>query len=70
MKRDSGLAVTLSPELLDQLRREATAIGLPLEYLVASMVVDTMESAHTAHEPISTPSARKAKSRSKQASAA
>lgn len=67
MKRDSGIAVTLSPELLDQLRREATAVGLPLEYLVASMVVDTMESAGVSP---ATPSARKAKSRSKQASAA
>ncbi len=69
MKRDSGIAVTLSPELLDQFRLEAKALGLPLEYLVASLVVDTMESAHPAGEAVGAAAGRKIKSR-KRASAA
>ena len=37
------LAVTLSPELLKVLRAEAERLGLALEWLIASMVVDTIE---------------------------
>ena len=43
MNAASDVAVTLSPELLDRLRREARELGLPLEYVVASLVVDTFE---------------------------
>ena len=39
------LAVTLSDALYSQLRREARRLGLPLEWLVASLVVDTMDKA-------------------------
>jgi hypothetical protein len=44
MNAASDVAVTLSPELLDRLRIEAQELGLPLEYVVASLVVDTVES--------------------------
>jgi hypothetical protein len=35
------VAVTLEPELFEQLRSEAERLGVPLEWLVASLVVDT-----------------------------
>lgn len=44
MNAASDVAVTLAPELLDRLRQEARELGLPLEYVVASLVVDTVES--------------------------
>lgn len=44
MNAASDVAVTLSPELLDRLRAEALELGLPLEYVVAGLVVDTVES--------------------------
>lgn len=37
------LAVTLSDELFHHLSDEAARLGIPLEWLVASMVVDTMD---------------------------
>jgi hypothetical protein len=37
------LAVTLSPELYAVLRKEAEQLGLPLEWLIASLVVDTVD---------------------------
>jgi len=42
MNTTSELAVTLSPELYEQLRAEADLLGLPLEWLVASLVADTI----------------------------
>ncbi len=39
----SELAVTLSNDLLDHLRDEARRLEVPLEWLVASLVVDTMD---------------------------
>ena len=44
MNTESSLAVTLSLELFDLLSAEARKLGLPLEWLVASLVVDTVES--------------------------
>jgi hypothetical protein len=37
------IAVTLAPELFARLKAEAGALGIPLEWVVASLVVDTME---------------------------
>ena len=39
------VAVTLSDELLDHLRRLVADLGVPLEWLVAGLVCDTLESA-------------------------
>lgn len=39
----SELSVTLSDDLYQHLSDEATRLGIPLEWLVASMVVDTMD---------------------------
>lgn len=43
MTTQSELSVTLSPELYRHLRSEARKLGVPLRWLVASLVVDTME---------------------------
>ena len=46
MNTEPSLAVTLSAELFDRLSAEARSLGLPLEWLVASLVVDTVDDAH------------------------
>lgn len=43
MNAKSEVSVTLSTELYERLNAEATALGLPLEWLVASLVVDTLD---------------------------
>ena len=43
MIAEPSLAVTLSVELFELLTVEARKLGLPLEWLVASLVVDTVE---------------------------
>jgi hypothetical protein len=43
MNTEASLAVTLSAELFTLLTAEARKLGLPLEWLVASLVVDTVE---------------------------
>ncbi len=43
MTNETGLAVTLSAELFERLSAEARKLGLSLEWLVASLVVDTVE---------------------------
>lgn len=43
MITEPSLAVTLSVELFEILTAEARKLGLPLEWLVASLVVDTVE---------------------------
>lgn len=35
--------VTLSADLLRRLRDEALALGVPIEWLIASLIVDTIE---------------------------
>jgi hypothetical protein len=45
MNAASELAVTLSDALLAHLRDEARRLDVPLVWLVASLVVDTMEEA-------------------------
>ena len=43
MKRMSEIAVTLTPDLFKRLKAEAGQLEVSLEWLVASLVVDTME---------------------------
>ncbi len=43
MITEPSLAVTLSAELFELLAAEALKLGLPLEWLVASLVVDTVD---------------------------
>jgi len=43
MKKNSEVAVTLTPELFDRLRSEAETLGVSITWLVASLIVDTME---------------------------
>jgi len=43
MGTDSNLAVTLSAALYDKLAAEARSLGLSVEWLVASLVCDTIE---------------------------
>lgn len=40
---EANVAVTLSADLLRTMRREARRLGVPIEWLVASLVVDTVE---------------------------
>ena len=43
MKTKREVAVTLTQELLDRLREEAQQLDVALEWLIASLVVDTMD---------------------------
>ena len=43
MNNKSEVAVTLAPELFKSLWIEARKLGVSIEWLVASLVVDTME---------------------------
>lgn len=45
MSIQTDFAVTLSAELFKHLRSEARRLGVPLEWLVASLVVDTLDEA-------------------------
>jgi hypothetical protein len=44
MKRAAEVSVTLTPELYKLLSAESRELGVPLEWIVASLVVDTIES--------------------------
>ncbi|CAN5916710.1 hypothetical protein BH23PLA1_BH23PLA1_15350 [soil metagenome] len=46
------LAVTLSAELYESLAAEARELGVPLEWVIASLVVDTMEARTEPLKPI------------------
>ena len=37
------VSVTLTPDLFERLRDESRKLGVPIEYVVASLVVDTLE---------------------------
>jgi hypothetical protein len=39
------VAVTLTPALLARVRSEAESLGVPVEYIVASLVLDTLDAA-------------------------
>ena len=43
MNSATEIAVTLAPELFERLKAEARRLEISLEWLVASLVVDTME---------------------------
>jgi len=43
MKTKREVAVTLTQELLDRLREEAQQLDVALEWLIASLVVDTID---------------------------
>ena len=43
MSTANEVAVTLTAELFDRLRDEATRLGVPLEWVVASLVADTLD---------------------------
>jgi len=43
MTASPEVAVTLTPELFDQLSAESRKLGIPLEWLVASLVADTID---------------------------
>jgi hypothetical protein len=44
MLNDSeGFSVTLSAELFEHIRTEARRLDLPMEWLIASLIVDTIE---------------------------
>jgi hypothetical protein len=52
MTTSPGVEVTLSGELLRHLRGEARKLGVPLQWLVAALVVDTVETVEHSHEPV------------------
>lgn len=43
MKHKREVAVTLTPELFDRLRVEAELLGVSITWLVASLIVDTVD---------------------------
>lgn len=43
MNKVREVSVTMTPDLYDRLRAEARQLGIPIEWVVASMVVDTIE---------------------------
>ena len=45
MPRNSEIRVTLSDELLDVLQAQARLLRVPLRWMIASLVCDTIESA-------------------------
>jgi hypothetical protein len=45
MQNQSEIRVTLSDELLDVLQAQARILRVPLRWVIASMVCDTMETA-------------------------
>jgi hypothetical protein len=54
MHRNSEIRVTLSDELLDVLQAQARVLRVPLRWVIASLVCDTIE---TAAEPNLSPMA-------------
>ena len=54
MKTSPEIVVTLSDELMQSLRAQSQELKIPLRWLVAGMVCDTME---TAEQPIDRASA-------------
>jgi hypothetical protein len=49
----SEIAVTLAPELFERLKAEARRLEVSLEWLVASLVVDTFEGTSIERAPVS-----------------
>jgi hypothetical protein len=51
MKPPMEVAVTLAPELFEKMRLEAERTGVALEWLVASLVVDTIGESQPSRVP-------------------
>ena len=51
MKTNSEIVVTLSDDLLESLRAQAQELKVPLKWLVASLVCDTIEPAERPIDP-------------------
>jgi hypothetical protein len=49
MKPDPEILVTLSDELLDRIRRQARALHVPMNWLVAGLVCDTIDPLDACH---------------------
>ncbi len=49
MKTRPEIAVTLSDELLESLRTQAEELKVPLKWLVAGLICDTLEAPDDAH---------------------
>ena len=45
MDKKTEVAVTLEPGLFARMRAEAAQLGVPIEWLVASLVADTLDEA-------------------------
>jgi hypothetical protein len=50
MRNQSEVCVTLSDELLDVLQAQARILRVPLRWMIASLVCDTIESVNTAEK--------------------
>ena len=50
MKPDPEILVTLSDELLDRIRRQARELHVPMNWLVAGLVCDTIDPLDECHE--------------------
>jgi hypothetical protein len=48
MKSPTNIAVTLTAALYERLRAESKELGVSMEWLVASLVVDTLETERVA----------------------
>lgn len=58
MKTDGQIQVTLSDELLENLRAQARELNVPLKWLVAGLVCDTLDSIEPSNRQDSRHSAR------------
>jgi hypothetical protein len=52
MTTNPSVDVTLSADLLRHLRAEARELGVPLHWLIASMIVDTVETIEKSPAPV------------------
>jgi hypothetical protein len=50
MRNPSEVRVTLSDELLDVLQAQARILRVPLRWMIASLVCDTIETVNTAEQ--------------------
>jgi hypothetical protein len=51
MEATPEIVVTVSAELMKSLRGEADRLGVPIEYLIAGLVLDTFEGSPTRKTP-------------------
>ena len=55
MDATTEVVVTLTDPLWDRLRREAARLDLPIEWLIAGLVCDTLERPERSYRPSSRP---------------